>query len=124
MLASDFFSSTLVQVIAGLVVLVIAALASWGVKRWIAQKNERWELINKVCTDVRDIKDVLVGASNPLTPEIKATGMINDVAVLKNQMAELVADKQPNGGGSSKDDLTALRKGQEEIKRVLNLATT
>ena len=87
MLASDFFSSTLVQVIAGLVVLVIAALASWGVKRWIAQKNERWELINKVCTDVRDIKDVLVGASNPLTPEIKATGMINDVAVLKNQMA-------------------------------------
>lgn len=130
LIVGGFLSSTVSQIIAGVIVLLLGAVGAMALKNYrgrrrakIAKSEARWNRLDAVCDAVENIETVLVGKKNPLTPFVKTHGLVDDVADLKNQMAFVVADKKPNGGNSSRDSLNQLLEGQKDIKKTLDQQT-
>lgn len=102
--ASSQFSLTLDETTAIVLAAVLVAVGSWSIRK----NRELLDRNRSMSSDIVDIKNALIGAvPSPLDPRPRP-GLISVVNVHSEMLRDLVADKNTNGGSTTRDAINRI----------------
>ena len=94
-------SLTLDETAAIVIGAAVVAIGAWSIRK----NHEILDRNRAISTDVHDIKVALIGAEPTELNQNPQPGLIKVVEGHSSMLAELVADKKPNSGKTSRDAL-------------------